>query len=450
MKKPERPPKSEGKEFRIYKTDKFLSKPDATDYFKLQKVEDEYLYWDEFKRKVKDIEYDVEDLWLYVKDRRNNGKYILLDVESTDAIVNIALKFMFKYNTTDNIQRQIHEFDLGMGGILYHDAMIPEEDKEKYLGNSLMEEAIASSQIEGAATTREVAKEMLLNERRPRTHSEKMIVNNYNAIKKIREWKGLPITKERILELHAIVTHDTLTDEDEGSWRTSDKINVVDETGEVFYTPPEYKYLDELMSSFCEFANEKGFNTWFIHPVIRAIILHFLIGYIHPFADGNGRTARAIFYWYLINKGYWMIEYMPISRIILRAPAKYARAYLHTEYDDNDLTYFIKYNLDAMEAAKKELGEYVERKLAEKKQMHTLLVDTGLNDRQLAVLKDALDNPEIVVTIKEVQNKYGVVYQTARTDMMSLAEKGYFDAKTIGKKMVFYRSKQFDKLVKKK
>lgn len=448
MKKPEKPPKLNIDYNRYQETSLFLLDPYY--YKQLSKIEDDYPYWDKFKQKVRAIPYSAESLWEYVKMGRSRDKVIFLYGKVKESNPSKEISCYFRYNVTDNIQRQLHEFDLGMGGILYRDTIIPEEDKEKYLGNSLMEEAIASSQIEGAATTREVAKEMLLNERRPRTHSEKMIVNNYNAIKKIREWKGLPITKERILELHAIVTHDTLTDEDEGKWRTSDKINVVDETGEVFYTPPEYKYLDELMNSFCEFANEKGLNKGFIHPVIRAIILHFLIGYIHPFADGNGRTARAIFYWYLINKGYWMIEYMPISRIILRAPAKYARAYLHTEYDDNDLTYFIKYNLDAMEAAKKELGEYVERKLAEKKQMHTLLVDTGLNDRQLAVLKDALDNPEIVVTIKEVQNKYGVVYQTARTDMMSLAEKGYFDTKTIGKKMVFYRSKQFDKLVKKK
>lgn len=450
MKKPEKPPKFQIDYTKYDETLHFLI--DATNryYERLDKVEEDYPYWDKFKQKVKDIPYDTERLWEFIKEGRRRGKLILLYAGNGDKVTKISRAYNFRYNTTDNIELQLHQFDLGMGGILYHDTIIPEEDKEKYLGNSLMEEAIASSQIEGAATTREVAKEMLLNERRPRTHSEKMIVNNYNAIKKIREWKGLPITKERILELHAIVTHDTLTDKEEGAWRASDKINVVDETGEVFYTPPEYKYVDALMDTFCEFANEKGLNKGFIHPVIRAIILHFLIGYIHPFADGNGRTARAIFYWYLINKGYWMIEYMPISRIILRAPAKYARAYLHTEYDDNDLTYFIKYNLDAMEAAKKELGEYVERKLAEKKQMHTLLVDTGLNDRQLAVLKDAMDDPEIVVTIKEVQNKYGVVYQTARTDMMSLTEKGYFDAKTIGKKMVFYRSKQFDKLIKKK
>lgn len=447
MKKPEKPPKL-APDFAAYtelNTLLFISNRSYGE--DLLKIEEDYPYWDKFKQKVKNLPFSAKRLWDYIKIGRSRGRYVTI---STGSASSIGRLFLFAYNITDSIQRQLHEFDLGMGGILYRDTIIPEEDKEKYLGNSLMEEAIASSQIEGAATTREVAKEMLLNERRPRTHSEKMIVNNYNAIKKIREWKGLPITKERILELHAIVTYDTLTDEDEGKWRTSDKINVVDETGEVFYTPPEYKYINGLMDEFCEFANDKGLNKGFIHPVIRAIILHFLIGYIHPFADGNGRTARAIFYWYLINKGYWMIEYMPISRIILRAPAKYARAYLHTEYDDNDLTYFIKYNLDAMEAAKKELGEYVERKLAEKKQMHTLLVDTGLNDRQLAVLKDALDNPEIVVTIKEVQNKYGVVYQTARTDMMSLAEKGYFDTKTIGKKMVFYRSKQFDKLVKKK
>ena len=58
----------------------------------------------------------------------------------------------------------------------------------------------------------------------------------------------------------------------------------------------------------------------FIHPMIRSIILHFWLAYDHPFVDGNGRTARALFYWSMLRHGYWLFEFISISQIILKGP----------------------------------------------------------------------------------------------------------------------------------
>src|ERR1700743_1370107 len=151
-----------------------------------------------------------------------------------------------------------------------------------------MEEAIASSQLEGAATTREIAKEMLRTERKPRTVDERMILNNYLTIKKVLEIKDEPFSKELILQLHSLISSDTLKDKNnEGRFRTNDNVNVVDDiTGEVFYTPPGHEKIESLMDSLCQFANNDNGAT-FMHPIVKGIILHFLIGYIHPFVDGN-------------------------------------------------------------------------------------------------------------------------------------------------------------------
>ena len=136
------------------------------------------------------------------------------------------------------------------------------------------------------------------------------------------------------------------------------------------------------MNAFCHFANDKQAVRFFIHPIAKGITLHFLLGFIHPFSDGNGKTARTLFYWYLIKKGYWLIEYMSVSRIILKAKAQYARAYLHTELDNNDLTYFILYNLQCIKTALEELKKYIERKAQEKKRSITLFVTLILmNDK---------------------------------------------------------------------
>ena len=187
-----------------------------------------------------------------------------------------------------------------------------------------------------------------------------------------------------LLNIHQIITTETLNNkDDEGRIRKNDDIKIMDETNEIFYIPTQQKYLVQLINEFCAFANDEKESHVFIHPLIKGIILHFLIGYIHPFVDGNGRTARAIFYWYLIKKKYWLIEYMSVSRIILKAKAQYARAYLYTEYDDNDLTYFILYNIKCIQVALDELKLYIQKKQREKKQVLSLLKNTDFNECKL-------------------------------------------------------------------
>src|SRR5690606_16071690 len=195
-------------------------------------------------------------------------------------------------------------------------------------------------------------------------------------------------TIDNILELHRIITKNTLASStDEGAFRSDNNVNVVDvQTGEIVHHPPPHDQLAALMNAFCDFANDKLATRFFIHPIAKGITLHFLLGYIHPFSDGNGRTARPLFYWYLIKKGYWLIEYMSVSRIILKAKAQYARAYLHTEFDNNDLTYFILYNLQCIKTALEELKSYIARKTQEKMQTIHLLRNTHFNERQIELL----------------------------------------------------------------
>jgi Fic family protein len=404
---------------------------------RLQEIDNAYPYWDRFKHKVRGLQEDSAILWSYNK---------LLRERSVSKIRICELPgFEFKYNTTNSILKLLHKFDMHIGGVLEGRSIIPQDDRNRYLISSIMEEAIASSQLEGAATTREIAKQMLRSNRKPRTLDEKMILNNYLTIKKVLEIKDTSFSKEFILELHSIISKDTLKDaRNEGKFRDNNDVNVVDEiTGEIFYTPPDYKKIDSLMDSFCKFANHVD-DTGFIHPIIKGIILHFLIGYIHPFVDGNGRTARAIFYWYLISKGYWLVEYMSISKIIIRAPVQYAKSYLHCEYDENDLTYFIDYNLKSMDLALNSLQTYIQRKVMEKQNLFYLIQHENVNERQADLLRSLIIDNRKSYTIKEVQNMFGVVYQTARTDLLGLQMMGYIKERKFGKKLIFFKVEDFE------
>jgi Fic family protein len=343
------------------------------------------------------------------------------------------------------VLKSLHKFDLHIGGVMEGRAVIPQDDRNRYLISSIMEEAIASSQLEGAATTREIAKQMLRTNRKPNTLDEKMILNNYLTIKRVLEIKDKPFSKELILELHSIVSKDTLElKSNEGKFRDNNNVNVVDGvTGEIFYMPPTCDKLEQLMSDFCEFANHKS-EIEFIHPIIKGIILHFLIGYIHPFVDGNGRTARAIFYWYLISQGYWLVEYMSISKIIIRAPAQYAKAYLHCEYDDNDLTYFIEYNLRSMDLALISLQSYIKRKVMEKENLFYLIQNENVNERQAELLRGLIVDNKKGFTIKEVQGRFNISYQTARTDLLGLENIGYIKERKFGKRLIFFKHENFE------
>ena len=410
----------------------------------LQRVGQYYPYWTEVKRRAKKGGLSESDAWMLIKIVRQTSlrKLKLSDIPS----------FTFSFQITESTLEKLHRFDLYLGGMLRSDSLIPAEDKNRYLVSSIMEEAIASSQLEGASTTREVAKEMLRKQRPPRTKSEQMILNNYRTIQFVQARKQAPMTPELLCQIQEQMTQGTLRDEAHaGHIRLTDSVEVWNEVaGEVVYVPPPATQLPELLKVFCTFANEELASSsnqagLFIHPIVRACILHFLIGYIHPFIDGNGRTARAVFYWYLLRQGYWLVEYMSISRIIHESAIQYAKAYLHTENDANDLTYFINYQVKTLNQAFDSLQQYIGRKMAEKKQLYDFKRLGVLNERQLVIVQELAKNPETPWTFREVENRFSVAYQTARTDLIGLEDLKLLEKRRVGKqKLLYFRAEDFD------
>lgn len=405
----------------------------------IDSINDKYLYWDKVKYQETPTSIKKEILWAAVKLSRSlHAKRINFG------------KYTFSYNTTNNIQKNLHDFDLNIGGQLGSRGLIPEEDKKRYLVSSIMEEAIASSQLEGAVTTRRKAKEMLRKNAKPRTKSEQMILNNYITIKRITEIQNEDLTINKLLQIHKLITYQTLDNEtDEGTFRNSNDINVVDAIdGEIVHIPPNHEEILELMEEFCRFFNDKN-DKKFIHPIIKGCIIHFLIGFIHPFVDGNGRTARAFFYLYLLSKGYWLTEYLSISRLIIKSKSQYALAYLYCERDDFDLTYFINYQLKTMSLAYDSLREYIQRKINEKKRLTEFQRIEGINERQAYIIKWLHEEPDLIFSVKEIEIRFSISNQTARTDLLRLVEYGFLEEiKLNDKKRAYVRSDNFLNLIK--
>jgi Fic family protein len=380
-----------------------------------------YLHWDKLRHLQPPSGWSSEEYWWALKLARKNLYKKLPFIDK--------LGKKFQFCLIDGILKELHWIDQNASGRIGMDKPVTNpHTRDTYLVSSLIEESISSSQLEGASTTRNVAKEMLRQGRKPQDQSEQMIFNNYQAMQFIREIQQEQLTPAMIFELHHLLTEATLDDARKaGRFRDEkDDIHVIDSTGSILlHTPPAASELPDRLEKLCRFANDLD-GKEFIHPVIRAIILHFMIGYDHPFVDGNGRTARALFYWSMARQKYWLMEFISISRIIKQAPAQYGKAYLYCETDDNDLTYFIIHQLEVIRKAIRALHEYLEKKAAElhavEKRLDGSELQGQLNHRQLAILRHALDHPNAIYSIQEHQAAHKISYQTARTDLLTLSD----------------------------
>ena len=389
-------------------------------------VKGKYLHWDQFLWKVEKGD-SVELAWLATKyARRAIAKKVerLLALKSGDS---------FSYCIPDSLLAKLHYIDKKTGGghALGESSFMSSGEKGRYLVKSLMmEEAITSSQLEGASTTRKVAKEMLETERQPVDKSEQMIFNNYLLMKKTVERKDEELSIELILELHAIATYKAIdNDAVSGEFRQDNNITVTDLYNEVAHEPPCHTSIQERLTALCEFANAESDglgDNQFIHPLVKAIILHFMIGYIHPFGDGNGRTARALFYWFMLRSGYWLFEYVSISKLIQEKRSDYDKAYIYTETDDFDLTYFLYNQVDVVIKAVDSLHDHIESKKRDYYEFMEWIesspVSKTLKPRQLEILKDAVKHPGKIFTAKQVSLDFEINGNTARTHLNKLVD----------------------------
>lgn len=401
-------------------------------------VKGQYEHWDHLRHLTPPAEMDVEQWWLGIKLAR--------DALKKDLPLHDKAGAPFSFALSDSIQRRLFMVARDAAGALRGTDAIPSGAmQERYLIRSLMEEAMTSSQLEGASTTTPIAKEMLRSGRPPRDHSERMIVNNYAAMLELKRWLDKPLTPDVVLEIHRMLTDGTMKNESEaGRFRTDDEnIAVLDHaTGAVLHTPPPASELSARLQALCDFANQSDDDDNFVHPVVRGILIHFMIGYDHPFVDGNGRTARALFYWSMLRAGFWMTEYFSISSILRKAPSQYVRAYLHTESDEGDTSYFVAHQLDVLLKAIEGVHGYIARKQRAQRDAETLLKPESrlarqLNHRQRALLLNATKHPEKTFTIAVHQRTHDIAYDTARSDLLGLAKAKLMRQRKQGKAFVF-------------
>lgn len=410
--------------------------------------DDAYLHWDKLRHLRPPEGLTSEDWWLVLKlKRESNAIQVPLLCAKNGRPLQLSRHA--------RIDQALAEADRQLAGTVATPQPVLEKDtRDRFVASSLMEEAIHSSLFEGAVSTREAAKDLLRSAREPINRDERMIVNNFRAMERLGELRKHPLTVDTVLELHRIITDGTLDDPGcAGRLQTpaDDRVEVYDRRiNRTVHTPPPAEQLPERMQRLVDFANAPDDNRGtYLHPVLRSILLHFQLAYDHPFADGNGRTARALFYWSMLRRGYWLTEFLSISRLLYANRAPYERAYQLVESDEQDGTYFVLQQLEALGEATTALYAYVAKKTAELRDFAKLLRQRNeLNHRQLALLHHALRKPDTTYTHESHANSHRVSIVSARADLLGLVDLGYLRKARRGKRFLYAPVPNLGKLIK--
>jgi len=159
-----------------------------------------YLHWDKLRHLSPPEGFSSKEYWCATYLARHKIKKNLPFLDKEGKPMN--------YCVPEPLWQKIVWISENATGAIEGDKTVIDEKTQKtYLIRSLIEEAINSSQLEGASTTRRVAKEMIRSRREPKDVSERMILNNHSALKFISEMKAEEITPSMVFELHSRLRH---------------------------------------------------------------------------------------------------------------------------------------------------------------------------------------------------------------------------------------------------
>lgn len=341
----------------------------------------------------------------------------------------------FWFVLTAKLQEYLHQVDSRGKDSLY--SVVKEEIQAELTEQALVEEAMFSSVIEGAFSTIARARELIVEGQAPRDTSDQMVANNGRVMRYVLEQREAPCSVELMHTIQRMVTEKTLEHEaDAGRFRDG-PIFVVNQRRETIYAAPPADTVPSSMDALIRWING-GEQQPFIHPILRAATIHTYLVYVHPYVDGNGRTARALFYWYLLKHRYEFFRYFSISSIIQETRQRYYKVLKDMEDHDADVTYVLLYMAESVVRA----IEVILQRITERYRRDILFGNIRernipLNARQTRFLKYLAVSKEKRGTIAKYQKDFKVVYETARRDLAQLEVLGILTRSKQGRQFIY-------------
>ena len=318
---------------------------------------------------------------------------------------------MFKPNfrVTNKIIR--HLTDIAGGRELILNSPLLPKMEVKLHKTAIVKMAHHSTSIEGNPLTLEQVKDLLAGKEIAAWEKDKKEVINYvkvlEYIDKLGEQGVIEISNEIILKIHNITTRGILSSDESGKYRKI-PVAVVNGFGRIAFQPPPENTIPNLMKNFISWLNSTQANE--LYPVLLSGISHYEFVRIHPFVDGNGRTARALATLILYLKGFDTKRFFALDDYYNEDRKRYYSALQTVNRKTLDLTSWLEYFCEgvavSMNRVKEEVLELsLDRKIKEEKGQ------IFLNERQRKILKYLQTNPRI--NISDIQNMFNISREMA-------------------------------------
>lgn len=224
--------------------------------------------------------------------------------------------------------------------------LTPQRSDHLFGAKAMEDEILSTFRIEQINTTRDSVRRVLAGHS-PRNEDEHRVYGMKRGLEFIAD-PSHTITEGNLYRLYQMTIGEFLPEEDQllpGNRYRHDTVYVVD--AKVEHTGLPYSKLPEYMAALIKFAQENAETN----ALLKAAILHFYLAYLHPYFDGNGRMARLLHLWYLVQQGYSSALFVPLSRYVEESRNRYYNAFSLVERNQEisgivDLTPFLTYFIE--------------------------------------------------------------------------------------------------------
>ncbi len=334
---------------------------------------------------------------------------------------NIEMAFKPKYRITDKTANNLTKIERVRGFL--EAAQLKDSWVAGMQSHALIIESHHSTHIEGTELTLEQAKEILADKRVEGVkEKDEVELKNYRAaLEAISQQLGKeePIIEDRIKEIHQTLVKDVRGGEyTPGEYRTTQNYIINSATGEIIYTPPKAAFVKDLMKELVEWINQPKD----ISPIILAGLAQFQFVHIHPFADGNGRTARLLSTLVLYKTGYDFKRLFSLSEYYDRDKPSYYNAIQSVRENNMDLTGWLEYFTEGLKTQLTEVQEKGKLVIT-KEALVEKAKDFKLNERQQRILLYLVEEKR--ASVEEIRQRFNFVRRTVQRDFSKLVELGF-------------------------
>lgn len=250
-----------------------------------------------------------------------------------------------------------------------------------------------------------------------RRKDKQEILNYLEALERVPEFaKKTIFTAEDFLKIHMTVTKDTLENpEDEGAFRDRQVFVGNRFTGEIIFVPPPTEQVSQLVDAFLDWFNSGESNE--IDPVIEAGVTHYEMVRVHPFIDGNGRTARIMATLVFNKRGFDVKRFFALDDYYDQDRRAYYTALRSVDQNTLELTGWLEYFTDGVAVSVKAVKDKV---IGLSKDIKFLKErgQIALTERQMKIMERVMEKGE--VTNRDIRNMFNISNRAALDEISKL------------------------------